>query len=97
MPDHCLKHITHRQRLFAFERGLPAQIIGDRKDAAEVVRRVSPFGRKPGVVEVEPAIHRANVEGSHDGLEFVGRAGHAGTTGKVAPGTTGPSNLVQAG
>ncbi len=36
--------------------------LGERQNAAEVVRRMAPFRGQPGVVEVEPADHRADVE-----------------------------------
>ncbi len=55
------------------------QVIRCRQDAAEIVRRMSPFSCEPGVVEVQPANHRANIERTHDGLEFVGRTGNSCT------------------
>ena len=38
---------------------------------------MAPFGRQPGVVEVQPAHHGADVERAHDGIQLVARAGHA--------------------
>ena len=38
------------------------QVIGERKNAAEIIRWMAPFGGEPGVVEIEPADHRADVE-----------------------------------
>ena len=69
--DHRCQHIVHRQRILARGTILPAQVIGHGQDAAEVVRRVAPFRRKPCVVEIEPAVHRADVECRHHGVEFV--------------------------
>ena len=75
--DHGQQHIAHRQRRLARGVRPPAEVSGDREDGAEVIRRMPPLGREPSVVEVEPADHRTDVEGRLDGLEFVGRAGHA--------------------
>ncbi len=37
---------------------------------------MAPLRGQPGVVEVQPTVHRADVECGHDGLELVGRARH---------------------
>ncbi len=80
--DHRLEHVTHRQRRPARRPGLPAQIIRHREDAAEIVGRVAPLGREPGVVEVEPAVHGADVERRHDRVQLVRGPGHARAAGQ---------------
>jgi hypothetical protein len=71
--------------------------IGNGKNAAQIVRGVAPLGGQPGVVEVEPANHGADVERSLHRIELKSRAGHLGAVGTMVPGTMGPSSLVQAG
>ena len=80
--DHRGQHVLHRQRRFPGGTILPAQVIGNREDAAEVVGRMTPLGRQPGVVEIEPANHCADAEGRHDGLQFIRCAGHARAPGQ---------------
>src|SRR3972149_4983666 len=57
--------------------------------AAQVVRRMAPLGRKPGVVEVEPANHRADVERSLHRIELELRAGDPGALGHDGGGDAG--------
>jgi hypothetical protein len=71
--------------------------VGGGEDAAQVVRRVAPFGGQPGVVEVEPADHGADVEGRLHRIELVRVPGTLAPLGTTVPGTMGPSSLVQAG
>ena len=78
--DHCRQHILHRQRCFAFSPGHPAQIVGRGEDAAQVIGRVAPLRSEPGVVEVQPADHGADVERCHDGFKLIRRTGHPRTT-----------------
>jgi hypothetical protein len=70
--DHGREHVAHLDA-FAAAR----QVIGHGEDAAQVVRRVTPLRRQPGVVEIQPADHGADVEGRIDRIELVGRARHA--------------------
>ena len=69
--DHGLEDVAHGQRL-----ALAREVVGDGEDRAEVVRGVSPLGREPAVVEVEPTDHGANVEGAENGVELVGGTGN---------------------
>ena len=57
--------------------GCPRQPIRRGKDAAQVIGGMSPFGREPGVVEIQPADHRADVERRMDGIELKLRARHS--------------------
>jgi hypothetical protein len=74
--NHRDEHVAHRERLPAGRDGRAGQPVGRREDPAEVVGRMTPFGGEPGVVEVQPADHRADVERGLYGIELEGRAGH---------------------
>ena len=58
---------------------------------------MAPLRRQPGVVEVEPANHGADVEGSLHRVELVRVPGTLAPLGTMVPGTIGPSSFVQAG
>ncbi len=79
--DHRGEDIAHGERRAARGHVVARNPVGDREDAAQVVRRVAPFGREPGVVEVEPADHRADVECRLDRIELVGGPGHLRAVG----------------
>lgn len=66
--DHGGEDVAHGERLAADGDGVAGEPVGGGEDAAEVVGGVTPLGREPGVVEVEPADHGADVEGSLDGV-----------------------------
>ena len=85
--------IAHREQLAAFRTRLAAQVIGNGEDATQVIGGMAPLSREPGVVEVEPAIHGADIERRHDGLEFVRRAGDAGTARQRRAGHDGAHEL----
>ncbi len=57
--DHGLEYVAHEKRF------LPraSQVVGQSENAAEIIRGMSPLGGEPSVVEIEPADHRADVEG----------------------------------
>ena len=74
--DHRRQHVAHRQRRLAGGDRSARQPVGGREDAAQVVRRVAPFGGEPRVVEVEPADHRADVERRLHRIELERRARH---------------------
>ena len=74
--DRGVEHVAHGQLLAAVAQRLAAEPVGNREDRAEVVGGVAPLGRQPGVVEVEPAHQRADVEGGLDRVEFERRARH---------------------
>ena len=76
--DHRRQHVAHGQRWSCAAAGEP---VGNGENAAEVVRRVAPLGGQPGVVEVEPANHRANVEGGLHRVELKGGARNLGAVG----------------
>ncbi len=77
--------------------GVARQPVGGGEDAAQVVRRVAPFGGEPGVVEVEPADHGADVEGGLHRVHLVGRAGHLRAVGHDGAGDDGPQHLGAGG
>ncbi len=79
--DHAGQHVADRHG-FAGAR----QIIGNGENAAKIVRWVAPLRRQPGVVEIQPANHRTDVECGIDGIEFVSRAGNARAVGERRPG-----------
>ena len=66
-------------RLASFSDRVPRHPVGDCEDGAEIVGRVAPLGREPGVVEIEPADQRADVERGLHRIEFMRRAGYACT------------------
>src|SRR5205807_6344495 len=63
------------------------------ENAAQVVRRMSPFRSEPCVVEVEPANHRADVEGGLYRIELVRRAGNFRAVGDDRFGDDWPEQL----
>ena len=71
--------------------------IGNGENAAEIVGGVAPLGGQPGVVEVEPANHGADVEGGLNRIKLKCVPGTRAPFGTMVPGTIGPSSLVQAG
>ena len=95
--DHGGQHVAHGQRRLAARHAAAADEIGHGEDGAQVVGRMAPLGGQPGIVEVEPAHQRADVEGGLLRVEHERRAGHAAPCGTMVPGTSGPSSFVQAG
>ena len=79
--DHGGEDVAHRQRLLAQQNRAARQIVREREDGAEVVGRMAPFRRQPGVVEVEPAHHGADAERAHDRIQLVAGARHARPAG----------------
>ena len=77
--DHRDYHITHLQRYPTLVHTLARQVIGERQDGTEIVRRVTPFGRQPGVVVVKPAHHRAYIPGGTDRIELIRSSWYPGT------------------
>jgi hypothetical protein len=73
--DHAGQHVAHDERFPAGGDCIARCPVGSGQYAAQVVGRVTPLGGKPGVVEVEPADHGAQVERGADGIELIGRAG----------------------
>src|SRR5690606_35521078 len=66
---------------------------GGGQDAAQVVRGVAPFGGQPGVVEVEPADHGADVKGGLDRVQLELGAGDLGAVGHNGAGHDGAQQL----
>ena len=79
--DHAGQHVAHRRRSLSLHHSLAGKVVGHGQNPAEVVGRVTPLSRQPGVIEVEPADHRADVEGRLHGIQLVGSAGDARATG----------------
>src|SRR5882762_1319346 len=75
--DHAGEHVAYRDRFAG-----PRKIVGHGENAAQVVRRVPPLRGQPGIVEIEPANHGADVESGVDGIELVSRAGNARAVGE---------------
>ena len=76
--DHRGQYVAHGQRIFAFGEVAARNVIGHGKDRTKVVRRMTPFGCQPGVVEVEVADQHAQVERGLGGLQFMAGARHTG-------------------
>src|SRR5690606_5831302 len=77
--------------------GIAREPVGGGQDAAQVVRGVAPFGGQPGVVEVEPADHGADVEGGLDRVQLEGGAGDLGAVGHDGAGHDGAQQLGAGG
>src|ERR1700751_4053461 len=69
--NHGYENITHRESLNSLAKTVSAQVICDRKNGTEIIRRVCRFRGAPRCVETEPAPDRPNVEGSLNRVEFV--------------------------
>jgi hypothetical protein len=78
--DHGRENVANDRRLSAFHHGFARHVVRDGENSAEVVRRVSPLGREPRVVEIEPANHRPDIESRLHGLELERGTGHARPT-----------------
>ena len=76
-PDHGGQDIAHLQRRPAGPLGLAAEPIGNGQDRPQIVRRMPPFGRQPGIVVIQPADHGSDAKGRLDRIEFVAGAGDA--------------------
>ena len=91
--DHRGEHVAHCERRLALHHALARQVVGHGEDGAEIVRRVAPLRRQPGVVEIQPAHHRADVERRLHGVELIRRAGHARAAGHHRARHNGPEQL----
>src|SRR6478672_6654711 len=69
--DHRGEHVFYGELL-----AVPRQPVSGPEYPAEVVRRMAPFGGEPGVVEVEPTDHGAEVERRLHRIELVMGAGY---------------------
>lgn len=69
--DHRLQNVMDGQGL-----ALAGEVVGDCKNGAEVVRRMSPLGCKEAIIVVEPPNLGTNVERAADGVELEVRAGN---------------------
>ena len=79
--DHAGQHVLNGQRRAPGGNRIARQPVGRHQDAAEIVGWVSPFGREPRIVEVEPANHRAEAERGLNGIELIRRSRHLGPVG----------------
>jgi len=70
------QHVANGDRRAAFALRLAAQIIRHRQDGTQVVRRMSPLRRQPGVVEIQPADLHADVVSRLHRIEFPGCRRH---------------------
>lgn len=95
--DHGLEDVLDVEDLATGEvaAGLVGAVdpVSDGEDGAKVVRGVTPLGGQPAVVEVKPADHGANVEGTVDRVEDKGGAGNLGTVGHDGAGDNGAEEL----
>src|SRR5262249_53705721 len=69
-PDYCRHHVSHRERVFAFPTALFPPVIGPRAKSPPIFRWMAPLRSEPGVVEIEPAHHRADVESALHRIEL---------------------------
>src|SRR5208337_4594370 len=61
--DHGGQYIFHYQWFFALCYGLSGDIICSSENSTKIIRWMAPFCSQPGVVEVQPADHSADIEG----------------------------------
>ena len=87
--DHGCQYVAHGERSAAFGDCGAREPVGDGEDGAEIVGGMAPFGGEPGVVEVEPANDRADVEGGLHGIEHEIGAGNARAVGNHGAGHDG--------
>src|ERR1700736_445729 len=69
--NHCNQHIAYGESHFPVAITLSAEVIRDSENGAEIVGWMSPFSGEPGVIVIEPAYHRADVEGRLHRVQFV--------------------------
>jgi hypothetical protein len=72
--DHRDENVAHGITQFQisdFGFRISTQVIRHGKDRAEVVRRMPPLGGEPGVIEIQPADERADIERCRYGIEDV--------------------------
>ncbi len=86
--DHRGEHVAHGERLAAA--GKP---VGNGENSAEIVGGVAPLRGEPGIVEVEPPYHRADVEGGLHRIQLEARAGDARALGDRGSRNEGPEKL----
>ena len=72
--DHTLENILNGDILAG-----AGQMVRNCEDRTEVVRRVTPLGCEPAVVEVQPADDRSNVESATDRIQLVVSSGYLGS------------------
>ena len=91
--DHAGEHIFHGERFLARSDGVARQPVCRGENAAEVIRWVTPLRGEPGVVEIQPADHRTDVEGGLYRIELELRAGDFRAVGHHGAGDDGPYEL----
>jgi len=75
--NHSDQHIANRKSLVSLANALPAQVVCDRENTAQIVRRMSPFRGEPRVVIIEPTHDRTDVECGLNRVELVTGSRHA--------------------
>ena len=90
---HGAKHLGDGQRLSPLSNIFKTEVIGCRKDAAQVVRRMPPFGGQPGVVEIQPAHHGADIERRHHRIQAIRRSRHPRPVFHLSAGDHRPQQL----
>jgi hypothetical protein len=91
--NHRGEYIAYRQFRPGAPGIRPVQIVGDGEYRAQIIRWVTPLGREPGVIEVEPANHRADVKGGLYRIEFERRPRDARPVGECCAGYQRPHEL----
>lgn len=95
--DHGLQNIADLQDLAVAQVAARAVGAGDPvshgQDTTQVVGGVTPLGREPAVVVVEPADHGTNVESAIDGVQLVRSTRNTGTVGDGGTLHHGPEEL----
>src|ERR1700731_3165250 len=91
--DHREQQVTNRNRILTFADPFARKVISNCEDTAEVIGRVTPLRRKPGVVKVEPAHHRADIKSGSDRVQLVRGAGNPRTAPHRGSGYDGAEHL----
>ena len=79
--DHGLKNGLHGQWRLAIGNAFLRKMVGNRKNGAEIIGGVAPFGRQPGIVVIQPADDTAYVPGGFHRVQAVWSARHPGAVG----------------
>ena len=79
--DHGLQHGFHGQRCFTVGHSPARKVIRHGQDPAQVIRRVPPFRRQPGVVVVQPAHDTPDIPGRLYRVQLERRTRDPGTMG----------------
>jgi hypothetical protein len=95
--DHGGQHILHHQRHLTPCHGVSGEVIRHCENSPQIVRGMAPFCSEPGVVEVQPADHSADIKGCLHRVELEPCAWDPCTVGDDGAGNDGAQKLCASG